>query len=357
MHKVKYIVFITLFFISIFSYAQEEPEFTIKKSPEEAKLESEKKKEKEYLVFQEHFFEAINQKAKEDYNKAIEELEDCKQIYPEDAGLNFEFAKNYLLVKDYDNAIYFDHKVLEVKPNNIHVLEHLKKIYKAQRDYDNAIKIQHKIIAIKPSKKSTLIHLYVANRDRNKAKELFLNLKKKHQIIENEAYYKRVLFPEKRVKTSSVSKVIKNTKSPKLPKPTKPNNTVKKEIKTPKVNTTNSSITQLQKEFIKTKKFQTLLQLIKKEEVKKEYEALAYDTKKGLELFPAQAYLYLVQGKAENKLAKYNEAINVLKAGLDFVIDNKSLETLFYEQIAKAYKGLGKRKEANNYLEKIKSRK
>ena len=70
-------------------------EFTIKKTPKEIEREKELKEEKDYLKFQNHFFTAIQQKAKEDYTKAIEQLDECKQIYPNDIGLNFEYVKNY----------------------------------------------------------------------------------------------------------------------------------------------------------------------------------------------------------------------------------------------------------------------
>ncbi len=56
------------------------------------------------------------------------------------------------------------------------------------------------------------------------------------------------------------------------------------------------------------------------------------DSKEALELFPAQPYLYKMNGFASNKLGKYNEAIDVLTLGIDFVIDNTILEADFYEQ-------------------------
>ena len=80
-----------------------------------------------------------------------------------------------------------------------------------------------------------------------------------------------------------------------------------------------------------------------------QFDLLAEDSKSGLELFPAQPYLYFMQGKAQNQLNKYNEALEALKAGLDFIIDNNSLEVGFYEQIEKAYLGLGNIEEATKY--------
>jgi tetratricopeptide (TPR) repeat protein len=326
----KFILLLTGLFV--FPLATNAQEFTIKKTPEQIQHEKEIKEEANYLKFQDYFFDALLQKSKEDYKKAIEALEECKQIFPNDAGMNFEFAKNYLLLKDYENAIFFDEKALETKPNNIYILEHLKKVYKSQRDFESAIVIQEKIIAINPKKKSGLIPLYFQSRQRDKAIKLFLELESKQAIIENERYYKRVLFPKKIT----------------TPKPK--NNTT----------TLNNhadiayTIKELQAEFKKNKDYKTLKKLLLEEEKQTQFNLLAKDSKNGLEFFPAQPYLYFMQGKAENKLLNYQKAVEVLKAGLDYIIDDNPLEANIYTQIAKAYTGLGKTQEATKFLEKAK---
>jgi len=349
----------------IFTSAQE---FTLKKT--KAQLAEEKanekrravlEKEKAYHKFQDHFFDAIHQKAKEDYTRAIEALEDCKQIYPNDPGMNFEFAKNYLLLKDYENAIFFDEEVLKVKPNEIYVLKHLQKVYRAQNDTESAIAIQQKIIKIRPTEKSSLIMLYVANRQKDKAKEVYLELEKTHQYIPNRDYYKRVLFRNKaheslqrRVAKRKKEKAIKKelaTKKPQKPTKISPKDKPKK-IVNAKVS---GSVKNLQEIFNSSKNYNSLKKLITKEKNLKRYDLIIADCKKGLEYFPAQTYLYLMQGKAQNKTKEYTEAVEVLLAGLDFIIDDKETTINFYEQIIKAYKGLGNNKEASKYTAKIQS--
>lgn len=91
--------------------------------------------------------------------------------------MNFEFAKNYYLLKDYENAIFFNKKTLENKPD-VHVLEHLKKIYRSQQDIASAIKIQKQIIILKPERKAELIILYISNRENDKAKKNTLRTRK-----------------------------------------------------------------------------------------------------------------------------------------------------------------------------------
>ena len=60
-----------------------------------------------------------------------------------------------------------------------------------------------------------------------------------------------------------------------------------------------------------------------------------------------------MNGKAQNNLFKYKEAIEILQAGLDFIIDNNDLEANFYKQLQTAYLALGNSKEATKCANKI----
>jgi tetratricopeptide (TPR) repeat protein len=71
-------------------------------------------------------------------------------------------------------------------------------------------------------------------------------------------------------------------------------------------------------------------------------------------LFPAQAYVYFVNGKVLNDTKNYKKALTILQSGIDFVIDDK-MEAAFYLEIAKAYKGIGNDKEEMKYLQKAKN--
>ena len=81
--------------------------------------------------------------------------------------------------------------------------------------------------------------------------------------------------------------------------------------------------------------------------VKEDPALLLSYSNKGLELFPAQAFVYLMNAKALNSQRKYNEAIDKLQNGIDFVIDDTSLEADFYNELAVGYDGLGKKKRGN----------
>ena len=53
-----------------------------------------------------------------------------------------------------------------------------------------------------------------------------------------------------------------------------------------------------------------------------------------------------------NKLKKYANAIAVLESGIDYVIDNYTIEADFYNQLSLGHKGLGKNVEASQYYNK-----
>ena len=61
-----------------------------------------------------------------------------------------------------------------------------------------------------------------------------------------------------------------------------------------------------------------------------------------------------MNGKALNTLNKYQEALETLQNGIDFVIDDKKLSAKFYIELGNAYQGLGNKKEADKYFKKAK---
>ncbi|MEH6536928.1 MAG: tetratricopeptide repeat protein [Psychroserpens sp.] len=64
----------------------------------------------------------------------------------------------------------------------------------------------------------------------------------------------------------------------------------------------------------------------------------AQKSMEALEIFPAQPILYLINGVANNKLKQPEKAIENLEMGLDYVVENPSMEADFYKQLSEAYK-------------------
>ncbi|HPF10016.1 MAG TPA: tetratricopeptide repeat protein [Flavobacteriaceae bacterium] len=83
-----------------------------------------------------------------------------------------------------------------------------------------------------------------------------------------------------------------------------------------------------------------------------EYEKAVALSEERLEVFPAQSLLYLLNGVAHTNLNEFNEAIESLESGLDFLLDNPKMERDFYDQLAKAYTLKGDSKKALEYQNK-----
>lgn len=84
----------------------------------------------------------------------------------------------------------------------------------------------------------------------------------------------------------------------------------------------------------------------------KKFEAAQKLSSQGLEIFPAQALLYLLNGVANNALGNHSDAIESLESGLDFIFENPKMEQDFYNQLAIAYESQGNSKKEKMYLEK-----
>ena len=84
----------------------------------------------------------------------------------------------------------------------------------------------------------------------------------------------------------------------------------------------------------------------------KEFLELLQDSKDGLDLFPAQPYVYLMHAKALNSLRKYGEAIDILEQGMEFIIEDDAMQAEFLEELSLSHKGLGDNKKASEYFQK-----
>jgi len=73
--------------------------------------------------------------------------------------------------------------------------------------------------------------------------------------------------------------------------------------------------------------------------------------KSALDLYPSQPSLYYSYGVALKELGKLEEATQQLATGADYIIDDRSLEANFYEQLGDTYSKLGDGKNARRYAD------
>ncbi|TXD54220.1 MULTISPECIES: tetratricopeptide repeat protein [unclassified Polaribacter] len=309
--------FFKLTFFSFFIFL-----FSMQVNGQDSILEIEDLTEAADLKFQQFFFKALSQKSIGNYQKALENLENCNQLLTSNVAVFFEFSKNYLFLNNILLAKEYINRALEQDADNIWMLKHLVKIHQKDRNFKEAIIVQQKIITAEPKEKEFLVRLYLYDRQYKKAISLMNTLETENSLSSN----------LKRLKTSLEARKSDLVKEVKL-----------------------TDISALEDRFSSDKSYQVLEQILKISDDKP--AVLLKYSDEGISLFPAQPYVYLMKGKALNDLKDHKKALSVLQNGIDFVIED-IMEANFYQEMSRAYQGLGNRKDQNKYklkAEKLKS--
>lgn len=273
------------------------------------------------LKFQQFFFKALSEKSIKNYQKAIENLEACNEILPQNISVFFEFSKNYLLLNKPQEAKEYIQRAIQQEPENIWMLEHLVAVHKKEQDYLAAIEIQKKVIKLNSKKSESLVYLYLQNRDYSNALSLMSSLEKERGLSKSLKRLKQSLEARK----GTIAKREEKNDIESLVKAFENNRTSFTSLKKLLDVAMNANMSTFHK-----------------------YSELA------IELFPAQPDAYLMRGKSLYIQNKYQESLDILLSGIDFVIDNAKLEADFYENIANAYEGLNKSGKALEYRNKAK---
>lgn len=275
--------------------------------------------EEKEIKFQENLFKALSEKSISNYQKAIESLEICKAILPNNETIYFELSKNYLLLNKTIEAKKYIQIALELDPNNLWMLLHLVAIQKKERNYDEAIKIQRKIAKQYPNQQKALISLYYVNKEYSNALSLLNDIEKTSALDDD---------------------LIKLKNELKLPQ------------KTTQEKNFESSLPRLISTFEKSNLSFVTLQQILEISSKTNSEVFFTYSKSAMDLFPAQPLVYLYRGEALQKQQRFQEAIDILEQGIDFVVDDSKLEGQFYTILADLYLIINNSNKAKEYLKK-----
>jgi len=293
--RVNYIILLLLLSISLSGVAQNDSlaqVFIAQKNMEELQ------KEQQELNFQNFFFEALQQKAIGNFDKAISALENCQNIKNDDKAVEFEFAKNYFELDKYYEAETYIKKALVKEPENLYMLVLLKDIYNNQNNFKDALEVQKKILVKDPSSQIDLVSLYIKNHQIDKAKQLLIDLEKKGILSDN-------LLP---FKESLLKGTVLTPTSVKTSKP------IEKQ-----------SVEELEKTYKTNNSFAVLKLLLQKLNAKKQYLALENYSNEAIELFPAQPLVYLMNARALNQKKEYQNALHILERGFDYIVEDIDL--------------------------------
>ena len=280
--------------------------------------------EENTIKFQEYFFKSLSEKSIKNYQIAIQNLEECNAIFPNDKAVFFELSKNYLLLNRTSEALQYINNALLLAPSNFWMLKHLVAIHKKDKNYQEAIKTQIIIVKQKPKQRAELIYLYYLNDEYMQALSLIDVFEKDYGLTT-------------RLKQLKNKLVLRN--------------------KTQTVISTIDSLPKLISDFeLNPPSFNTLKKILTLA-IKDDIPAYHMYSNLAIDLFPAQPFSYLSKGRALQLQGKHQEAIDILEIGIDFIIENSLLEVQFYTILISAYKRLNQPQKALEYKMKLQNNK
>ena len=176
--------------------------------PEEIKLDTDK--------FDDYFYESLKQKGIENYDKAIEALNQCIKLKPNEANLFYEKGKNQLALKDYKNAYDSFESATQIDPKNKWFWVGMYDTNYKTQNYSQAIITAGKLIEFDQDYKEDLVSLYMYTQQFDKALELINELNEKvGKTDQREEYKAKILSQEKFQNSESENLLAQINKFPK----------------------------------------------------------------------------------------------------------------------------------------------
>ncbi len=402
--------------------------------------------------FENNFYEALKQKAIENYDKAIVSLEKCLQKEPNNPEIHYQLGVNYLNQKNYVEAENAFQKAVDLNPKQRWYWNGLYDVYYQTRDFNKSIPIVEKLVTFDVNMKEDLVSLYMTTQQFDKAKTVIDDIESKGTLTQTmEMYQMQIQNMQKGVKpkvndlevaiknnpkaeqnyidliyvysaanqeekafetalllekeipnsdmahvslvkfhinandiqkaTESYKRVVKSskidfkikhrvlneylifsTKNPQLL--TEIDNTliyfdnnvgmdVNKELGKFFYNKNSFELAQKYIENSNTKDIETIDLLLNIYDFNKQFEKMAKKSEEFIDLFPTKANLYYYAGKGNNNLKNFKKAKDFLEMGIDYVIENKNLESGFYKQFIICAEGLSDPKLKQAYQKKL----
>ena len=264
-------------------------------------------------AFQENFFEALKQKGIENYDKAINLLLECKLIDSTSHVVDHELAKVYFLEEQYIAAQEYAIAALLSEPTNLWYLNTLVTTIQMQGSSLDQTNLN---IPFENNKlKENLALIYFKQKNFQKSLTVLADIKKS-------AFAKDLLA---KINDSIHNRELKKDKE-EVP--------VQNEIKA-------NPIEELKAQMAELIVLNKISELMERSE-------------EAMENFPSQPYFYYINGYALNKSAKHKEAVEILEAALDYMLDDVPLLNKIYQELVDAHTALNNSSDANMYLRMIK---
>jgi tetratricopeptide (TPR) repeat protein len=152
--------------------------------------------------FEDSYYDAIIQKSIENFDKALQSLDKCLKLQPNNAVIHHEMGKNYFFRKDYANAETSYTKATQIDPSNKWYLIDLYDLYYETKNYNQAILVAQKIIPLDKNYKEDLVSMYMYTQQYEKALVLINDIEQTNGKTEFMERYKRDILTQTKNQSS-----------------------------------------------------------------------------------------------------------------------------------------------------------
>lgn len=151
--------------------------------------------------FENNFYEALKQKAIENYDKAIVALEKCLQKEPNNPEVHYQLGVNYLNQKNYVEAENAFQKAVDLEPKQRWYWNGLYDVYYQTKNFNKSIPIVEKLATFDANMKEDLVSLYMTTQQFDKAKMVIEDIESKGTLTKAmETYQMQIQSMQKDVK-------------------------------------------------------------------------------------------------------------------------------------------------------------
>lgn len=293
-----------------------------------------------------------------EFEKAIAVYNELEKYKGVDKVISMQKHKLYREVNDIKGAIKELQSILNTFPDDIEVMEILSELHLLNDEKEKAFELFKKIAVLAPE--NGRIHLTLADYYRqngeketsyNELKLAFkstkLNIDTKVRILIS--YYQLItLNPEMSLQARELSEIMI------LAHP----NDIKARSVYADILYADNQFQEAKEQYLyilqqDKNKSQIWSQVLFIEAEQKDYQALLKTSREALEYFPTDPLFYYFNGVSNKWFKNYEDAINSLEMGVDFVIDNQNLLLEFYSSLADVYHATKAHTLSDTYYEKV----
>lgn len=159
--------------------------------------------------FQISYYEALKQKGIENNDRAIESLQNCLTLEPNNAAVYNELGRNYLKLKKYKEAYDAFEKATQIDPKNRWYLHGMYDVAYQTRDYNQAIILVSKLVTFDSNYKEDLTSLYMYTQQYDKALKLINEMNDEFGKSEKRDNYKKQIMQDARFQGDEKDELLK----------------------------------------------------------------------------------------------------------------------------------------------------